>query len=434
MPGMTLGLLVALATAAQAPTVEPSGGEEARCIREFREAWESAVRASGVSGRGTDSKEDVRKVLALLQAPKVCLELPETRAALARGPGRVGALRQAVAKSSSSLARSLDAAATNPSGVDVLERGGLIDKIALLLGSSNLVSSNDTAVTLSLNFAGLLGQGPESEWTRLGGSFTFGAKVPESEIIGFSGFPSFDTLFDVFVWDVKVRLLGNRDPLGREWREERAALGALGWMDTLVLRGVPTGGQPERELANVAAALAEEGIQRLTATRQQITTSWLVSAKFSGQHLTEQEGMDKYAGSLFVDKGFAGVGLAFNATYSSVQGLVQGAATPYSLRTWKLSAGLTGSLLADVIVEGRSAEYTLAGDWSLPMDGDDVPLDRKSLWKVSLALKLPVSKTAMVPVSVTYTNDPNALTNQKFVKGRIGIQYDFGGLKRLAGE
>jgi hypothetical protein len=35
---------------------------------------------------------------------------------------------------------------------------------------------------------------------------------------------------------------------------------------------------------------------------------------------------------------------------------------------------------------------------------------------------------------VTYTNEPNALTNQKFVKGRIGIQYDFGALKRLAGE
>jgi len=434
MSGMTLGLLVALATAAQAPTAAPSGDRETQCITEFREAWEAAVRDSGVSGRGTDSKEDVGRVLGRLQAPKVCLELPEVRAVLAREPERVKELKRAVARKSSVLARSLDAAATNPSSVDILERGGLIDKIALALGSSNLVSTNDTAVTLSLNVAGLLGQGPESELTRLGGSFTFGAKIPESEIVGFSGFPEFDKLFDVFVWDVKLRLLGNRDPLGKEWNDERAGLGAMGWMDTLVLRGVPTGGQPERELANVVSALAEEGIRRLTEARQRITTSWLVTAKFSGQHLTEQTGMDKYAGSLLVDKGFGGVGLAFNATYSSVQGIMQGAEAPNSLKTWNLSAGLTGSLLTDVLIEGRSAELALAGDWSLPTDGDDVPVERKSLWKVSLSLKFPVSKTAQVPVSVTYTNDPNALTNHRFVRGRIGIQYDFGSLKRMAGE
>jgi len=433
MLGMTLGLLVALAIPAQ--PVDPAAAEkEAQCIREFREAWEAAVRETGVPGRGTESKEDVRRVIGRLRPPKVCLELPQVAAAVQGEPQRVKELKRAVARQSTVLARSLDAAATNPSRVDVLERGGLIDKIALALGSTNFVSTNDTAVTLSLNVAGILGLGPEHELNRLGGSFTFGAKVPESEIIGFAGFPELDRLFDVFVWDVKVRLIGNRDPLGREWRAERQALGAMGWMDTLVLRGVPTGDQPARELATVTSALAEEGISRVSAARNRISTSWLVSAKFSGQHLTQQEGMNKYAGSLFVDKGFSGVGLTFNASYSSVQGILQGAPDPYSLRTWNFSAGVTGSLLADVLVEGRSTEYVLAGDWSLPADGDDVPVDRKSLWKLSLSLKFPVSKTTQVPVSIVYTNDPNALANQRYVKGRIGIQYDFGALKRLAGE
>ena len=42
--------------------------------------------------------------------------------------------------------------------------------------------------------------------------------------------------------------------------------------------------------------------------------------------------------------------------------------------------------------------------------------------------------TFMIVVSITYTNDPNALTKHNYVKGQIGIQYDFGGLKRLAGR
>jgi hypothetical protein len=36
-----------------------------------------------------------------------------------------------------------------------------------------------------------------------------------------------------------------------------------------------------------------------------------------------------------------------------------------------------------------------------------------------------------VAVCVTWTNDPNNLQKQRFVKGQIGINYDFGLLKNL---
>jgi hypothetical protein len=34
-------------------------------------------------------------------------------------------------------------------------------------------------------------------------------------------------------------------------------------------------------------------------------------------------------------------------------------------------------------------------------------------------------------VSLTWTNDPNNLVNERFVTGHIGLSYDFGGLKSL---
>ena len=38
---------------------------------------------------------------------------------------------------------------------------------------------------------------------------------------------------------------------------------------------------------------------------------------------------------------------------------------------------------------------------------------------------------AFQPLSLTYTNDPNNLSKAKYVRGLLGISYDFGALKRL---
>ena len=36
-----------------------------------------------------------------------------------------------------------------------------------------------------------------------------------------------------------------------------------------------------------------------------------------------------------------------------------------------------------------------------------------------------------MPVVVTFTNDPNSLSKQRYVRGQVGIDYDFGALKKL---
>ena len=38
-----------------------------------------------------------------------------------------------------------------------------------------------------------------------------------------------------------------------------------------------------------------------------------------------------------------------------------------------------------------------------------------------------------IPVSVVYTSDPNVLDKQTFVRGFVGVSYDFGALRRFLG-
>jgi hypothetical protein len=83
--------------------------------------------------------------------------------------------------------------------------------------------------------------------------------------------------------------------------------------------------------------------------------------------------------------------------------------------------------MKSVIVDKRSTEWTLASRLALPDDD----LDREEVFEVALDLRFPVSESAHVPVVVTFTSDPNSLGKQKFARGQIGINYDFGALKKL---
>ncbi len=407
---------------------------EQRCTAVLASAWAEAMGRAGIQGTGLATPDEARRVLSRLSTPSECQGVPaesQDAEAIVHASG----LGRAIAGHSSILARSFEAAASNPASVDLVERAGLIDKVALAIGSTNLVSADETAVTLSLNAAALLSKGPEDLLARLGGSMTFGAKIPESEITGFSGFPDLGRLFDVFVWDVKVTLIGNRNPLGRKWRPDRERLGRDGWIDAALLGVVPTDPTATgAQLANLQAVLAARGVARVEEVKEKISRSWLVSAKFAGQYLTEQTGKNKYSASLFLDGGLGAADLTANATYSVVQDDTEPGLTPFDLRTWAFAAGLTGSIMSGALIKDRSTEWSLAADVSVPADGAGVPVSRKTLWKTVLVFKFPFTKTAYLLVSVVYTNDPNALSKQKYVRGQIGIQYDFGSLKRLAGE
>jgi len=158
-----------------------------------------------------------------------------------------------LAGDASRLARSVEAAATNPAAVGLVERSGLVDKLALTLQGQKLFSADETAVTLNLNALALLGrpeQGPARPGlSRLGGSVTFGAKLPQKEIVGFSGLPDADKLLDVLSWDVKLRLWGDRDPRAREWARYQ-------WADTAMLQ---LDAIAPADLAAVQSAIQELG-------------------------------------------------------------------------------------------------------------------------------------------------------------------------------
>lgn len=329
------------------------------------------------------------------------------------------------------LARSLDAPTVNPRAVGLAERAGLVDVVTLALQGTNFVNADDSAVTLNLNAAGLLKKPGDANaveayrrrgfLNRIGGSVTFGAKVPQKDAVGFSGFPEANELFDVFVWDVKLRLVGDRDPRAAAWDPARFQVGG----GDRVLLLIP-GDAPELEQAKQRVA-QQAGERNFDARRRR---SWVVSAKAAGQVLTQEAGRNKLSLSLLADKGLGGGDLTLNVTYDDVQDVTVGAASPLSLKAWAFASGFSTSILPGVVVPGQAAELTVSAKVTVPHDSPP-GFDRKTTWRADVALRMPVSDTLRLPVSVTYTNDPNALAKQNFVRGQIGIQYDFGALKNL---
>jgi len=175
---------------------------------------------------------------------------------------------------------------------------------------------------------------------------------------------------------------------------------------------------------------AAEGVvgQRLAIAANHIGNSLLLSVKTSGQHLTQVEGRNKYVVAVMVDKGFGDVDFTANATYSTADAPAIAATDPFKTKDWQVSAALTGSILKNALVNGRAAE--LAGSFSgiFPMDDDDVPVDRKNIFKANATLTLPFMDKAKIPLSFTYSNDPNNLMKEKYVTGQIGVSYDFGAI------
>ena len=358
----------------------------------------------------------------------------------------VGSTRSSIdtgmAKDEARLARSVNAAASNPRSVGLLERSGIVDRVALALEGSNFVSADENTVTLSLGAAALLvGCGAEEHsltydyecgarhvLNKLGGTFSFGGQLPKGEITGFSGFPDADALFDAVSWDVKLRLVGDRDPRARAWRSE--LLGRLGARMGFLTIPASDGNVPLKDRKVIAQHLHDEAKAETERVLRRIKRSLQVSIKASGQHLTSATGMNKFGFTLLADKGLGAWDGTLNASFERVQDASMGGAV-FDLQQWKIAAGFTRTVLQDVLVKGRGGQLSLSGEALIPQDPAATPLDRKTVWRGDLALTFPVGDSGRIPVSVTYTNDPNNLTKDRFVRGQVGINYDFGALKSL---
>jgi hypothetical protein len=341
----------------------------------------------------------------------------------------------------SASAISTNASLTNPGTNQLMERSGLTDLLALSSDFRQLFSSSGTAMSLSLNAIALFGNTNATEgrsapyryaqreaWRRLGGTITFGAKVPEKEITGISGLPNSETLFDALSWDIKLRLVGDRDSRASRWAP--LLVGTLGERLSFLTRlqgmGLVATADLEPFRAAAAAVLGEE----LGEAKDEIASSLQISVKTSGVHLTTVSGKNKYTIATMLDKGVGGLDLTLNVAYN-VADSTHAVTGAYSARDFQIAAGLTGSVLKDVLVSGRSAEISASVKGQLINDGANATADRRNTFNVNTTLTLPFQKQGKIPFSITWTNDPNNLTKQQYVRGQIGLSYDFGSIMGL---
>jgi hypothetical protein len=336
-------------------------------------------------------------------------------------------------------AKAVNAAATNPSAAKVAERSGFTDLVALALDSQNFVAADKSAVSLNLNAVALVGLNSKAlsapaayrrydALRRVGGTVTFGAKVPEKEITGLSGVPTADTLFDVFSWDVKVRVRGDRDPRAQHWYKVMLGnLGGLGEINASLGAFVPLS-----ELPILQPVLNDAFGAAVQSVKTQVSKSLQVSVKAAGQHLTTETGKNKYTFAVLGDQGFGDTDFTFNILYSSVDDVSAAPASAlFSVKTWSGAVAVNTLVAKDALVTGRATELSLNAKFDVPLDKSSLPVERKTVWNVVGAVSLPWGDAAKIPISVTLTSDPNNLKKEKYVTGHVGVSYDFGALKSL---
>ena len=337
-------------------------------------------------------------------------------------------------------AKSVNAAATNPAAARVAERSGFSDFIALAMDARNVFAASQTAVSLNLNAVALVGlksadvySAPEiyrqhGALRRLGGTVTFGAKVPESELTGFTGLPSTDTLFDVFAWDVKYRALGDRDPRADRWhREMLGTLGGLTELSAGLITLAPFG-----DLPIVQGLLNDQLGAALARVKALVGNSLQVSVKAAGRHLTTTTGKSRYSAGILADKGLGATDLTANVLYT----VSDGPAAPVALASFgagvvTIAGGVNTLVARDAIVRGRALELSVNVVVDVPVEDPMPPFTFDTSWRIAAGVVIPFAAAARIPVTITYASDPNGLVKQEFVSGHIGLDYDFGSLMKL---
>jgi hypothetical protein len=351
----------------------------------------------------------------------------------------------------SRMPTSVNATSTNPAAAGLPERSGATSLIALAGDLASLAAADKTAISLNLSalaFVSLKDTEVYSEIAnyqrhsfarRVSGTLVFGAKVPENEITGFSGFPEFDRLLDAFAWDVKVRVWGDKDPRSARWTPITVRAGGLLTQKTAVLMSlvgtIPEPGEsPQQALEDaliVQTLLTKRLGEGVAAIKARIAKSPQLSVKVAGTHLTKEAGSNKYSGTAMFDVGMGSVDLTANAQYAMTDDIRLGVEQLFQTKIWTLSGQVTSHLAPDVIVSGRTLDWIVGGSYAIFTDTASLPVPVENTWKIFTGVEVPVKGGGRIPVSIIYTTDPNALTKEKYVRGQIGLSYDFSALKQL---
>lgn len=337
-------------------------------------------------------------------------------------------------------AASSNAPGSNPAAPQAAERSGFTNLISLALDTKNILSANESAVTINVNALAALGLTSTTRSApslyrdhgalrRLGGSFTFGAKIPEGEITGLTGLPSASTILDAIGWDLKVRVYGDRDPRAQRWYN--VMLGYMGGLVELAANAVSSPAVLRDDRPIVKNVFNDVVGQALRGVNTRLSKSAQVSVKAAGQHLTKETGKNKYSVALLADKGFGDTDLTMNASYAVVDDVAVAPGSVVTLKTWSAAIALNHLVAHSALVEGRATELSFNAKIDVPVDDPVLAVTRKNVWRLVGKVSLPWGDAATIPVSVTFASDPNSLTKEKFVTGHVGVSYDFGALKSL---
>ena len=225
-----------------------------------------------------------------------------------------------------------------------------------------------------------------------------------------------------------MRVLGDKDPRSNRWYALTLGRGGLlTQMSALIVTLVsPADLGVVRELLNDALK------QGLAEIKGHITRSPQLTVKTSGTHLTREAGRNKYTGALLFDSGFGdNTDVTANLLYSVTDDVRLGEANAFQIKQVNLNASVTSHLARDAIVKGRSIDWNSGATMTMFTNKRTLPIPVRNTWKLFTGFEIPVTDAAKIPVSIVYTNDPNALEKTEYVSGLVGISYDFSALKKL---
>ena len=443
--------LTSLASVLAPPAAFAQGADE--LDRKIHDAWPAALqkaaaqRGATLTGRTLVAASDqekrgiYREALLQLDADLgATVKADERLVAEVTGSNEREFIRKLKEKAiEDTQSTSVDSTSTNPAAGATVEKSGFAELLALALRANNFFNADATAVSLNLNalalysladpdvYSELYRYQQHSALRRLGGTVVFGSQIPEKEITGISGFPDSDTLVDVFTWDVKFRLLGDRDPRARIWYEH--TLGRSGLLNQFVVVQQDVDVQ---DLALFSDELSSLIGERLRTLKRRINRSPQLTAKTTGTHLTKQAGSNKYTAGLLYDQGFGErTDLTANVLYAISNDVSLGADTLFQVKHVSLAAAVTVAFVQDTIVKGRSMAWTNGAVVNALVDKASLPAPAKSTWKLFSTFEIPVTDAATIPLSVVFTNDKNELTKTRYMSGFVGITYDFSAIGKL---
>jgi hypothetical protein len=336
-------------------------------------------------------------------------------------------------------AKSVSATSTNAATGNLAEKSGFAEMLALALNGQNFFNANATAVSLNLNALALFSLADSNVYSelhiyrqhdalrRLGGTVVFGSKIPEKDITGISGLPDANTLFDAFTWDVKYRLLGDKDV--RSGQFYKYSLGRNAVLNQMIVLQVDV---PVGDVPVFNKALDDLVAKELAALETRAERSPQLTFKTAGTHLQQEPGKNKYSLGLLFDQGFAtDADLTINALYSVTTDVHLGDDQAFDVKQFTLNASLNAKLLRNVIVSNRSVEWSNGAAVNVFTNKSALPMPVTDTWKLFSTFEVPVSATAKIPLSVVFTNDKNELQKTKYVTGFVGFTYDFSALSSL---